>query len=89
MTEVSLYIIQVIYTERHIRTTMNDTLSYIEHLTSYHVSHFGFDYVPQEQFGSEALGDEMKEKKIMPSMWISLRIPKSFAKHLQFHLGRN
>jgi hypothetical protein len=63
LTEVSLYIIQVIYTERHLRITMNDTLSYIEHLTSYHVSHFGFDYIPQEQFGSETLGDEMKEKK--------------------------
>jgi uncharacterized radical SAM superfamily Fe-S cluster-containing enzyme len=63
LTEVSLYIIQVIYTERHIRITINDTLSYIEHLTSSHVSHFGFDYVPQEQFRSETLGDEMKEKK--------------------------
>jgi hypothetical protein len=33
LTEVSLYIIQVIYTERDLRIRMNDTLSYIEHLT--------------------------------------------------------
>ena len=58
------------------------------YLTSCHISNFDFVLSPQEQFGSEMPEDELKEKK-MPAMWISLGIPKSFAKHLQFHLERN